>query len=131
MKWVEDYATGITRIDEQHKTIFRMAEDFRAALDTGTGARVYGILLDNLDGYSRAHFGVEEHCMEEYRCPAAQTNKEGHAVFVEVLAGFRQRYAASGYRAADARELVDTVDQWLSGHICRIDVELKQCVGAK
>jgi len=128
MKWIEDYATGIQRIDHQHKTIFEMAEDFRVALDEGAGGRVYSVLLDNLDVYCRGHFGVEERCMEEYRCPVAQTNKEGHAIFVEVLAGFRQRYTANGYRATDARELIDTVDQWLSGHICRIDVQLKQCV---
>jgi hemerythrin len=129
MKWSEDYATGIPRIDEQHKTIFRMAQDFRAALDDGAGGRVYGLLLDNLHGYCRGHFSVEERCMEEYRCPVAQTNKDAHAMFIEVLGGFRRRYDASGYRAADARELIDMVDQWLSGHICRIDVQLKHCVG--
>ena len=33
MKWSDQYATGIDHIDDQHKMIFKMAEDFRAALD--------------------------------------------------------------------------------------------------
>ncbi len=128
MKWSDDYATGVQRIDEDHKMIFRMAEDFRAALDMGRGGAVYTVLLDALTMYCRGHFGFEERCMEEYRCPVAGKNKEAHGKFVEKLSEFQERYATSGYDHTDARRLVDTVDQWLDDHICRIDVHLKRCV---
>ena len=128
MNWSDTYATGIQRIDEQHRTLFQMADDFRAGLDEGRGERIYGLFLEFLDRYIRGHFGFEEQCMEEYRCPVAQENKEAHARLIEVVRGFQRLYAASNYRAADARELVDTVDQWLAEHICGIDVQLKQCV---
>ena len=128
MKWIDDYATGVQRIDEQHKMLFKTADDFRAALDAGEGERTYGLLLDLLDRYCRSHFGFEEKCMEEYCCPVAQQNREAHASFIEVLGEFRQRYEANNYRNTDARKLVDTVDQWLTEHICRIDVHLKKCV---
>ena len=128
MKWKEDYATGVERVDEDHKMIFRMSEDFRAALDEGLGDDVYSVMLDNLRLYCRGHFGYEERCMNEYRCPVAQQNKEAHAGFIEVLSGFQKRYTESGYDRADARKLVDTVDQWLTKHICNIDIHLKRCV---
>jgi hemerythrin len=131
MKWSETYATGIAEIDEQHKTIFNMTGDFRAALDEGQGEGSYGLLLEFLERYCRGHFDFEERCMEEYRCPAAQQNKDAHVRFDGVLAGFRQRYAASGYRLADARELLDVVEQWLSNHICGVDIHLKNCVKGK
>ncbi|MDH3207971.1 MAG: hemerythrin domain-containing protein [Gemmatimonadota bacterium] len=127
MRWSEQYATGIARLDDQHKMIFKMADDFRASLDEGEGG-TYGILLDILDAYCRRHFGFEEHCMEEYRCPVARRNREAHTGFVEVLSGFRQRYELNGYDPIESRNLVDTVDRWLSEHICRLDVHLKQCV---
>ena len=66
--------------------------------------------------------------MEEYRCPVARQNKDAHTKFSAVISDFRQRYASRGYQAADARGLLDTVDQWLSNHICGIDLHLKQCV---
>ncbi len=108
--------------------IFKMAEDFRAALDVGRGDAVYSVLLESLSLYCRGHFSFEERCMEEFRCPVAEKNKEEHIRFLEKLSEFQEPYAASGYDHTDARRLVDTVDQWLDNHICRIDVHLKRCV---
>jgi len=128
MKWSDDYATGVERIDEDHKMIFKMADDFRAALDVGRGDVVYAVLLESLSLYCRGHFGFEERCMEEFRCPVAEKNKKAHGEFIEKLTEFQERYAASGYDHMDARRFVDTVDQWLDQHICRIDVHLKRCL---
>jgi len=128
MKWSKDYATGIERIDEDHKTIFRMSEDFRAALDEGMGGAVYAVLLDSLHMYCRGHFGYEERCMHEHRCPVAQKNKDAHAAFLKTMTSFQQRYTENGFDTVDARRLVDTIDAWLSNHICRIDIHLKKCV---
>ena len=111
--------------------IFRMAEDFRAALDIGKGREVYDTFLDNLQVYCRGHFGFEEQCMAEYRCLAARKNKDAHAKFLRVLSDFRRSYAANGYDLTVARELTDTVDQWLSSHICDVDIHLKRCVARR
>jgi hemerythrin-like metal-binding protein len=128
LKWSIKYATGVERIDTQHKRLFQMSEDFRAALDEGRAARVYRMLLDSLTGYARAHFGIEEECMEQCRCPAAEENTLAHVKFVEVLGGFHKRNAERGFDQAEAQRLVDFVDQWLADHIGRIDVRLKPCV---
>jgi len=128
MKWSEDYATGVERIDDDHKMIFKMSEDFRAALDNGKGESVYSVLLDSLTLYCRGHFGFEEQCMTKFRCPVAEKNEKAHQTFLETLSEFQERYAANGYNYNDARKLVGTVDGWLENHICRIDVHLKHCV---
>ncbi len=128
MRWSDEYATGIERIDNQHRTIFKMAEHFREALDEGQGESVYGILLESLDRYVRNHVGFEERCMDDYDCPVAEQAREAHQSFVDVLSGYRQRFQARGFDRAEARKLVDTIDQWLADHICRIDLHLKQCV---
>jgi len=128
MKWSDNYATGVKHIDDHHKMLFKMADDFREALDVGRGQKVYGMLLDMLQNYADAHFRMEEGCMEQYRCPVAQTNKAAHAKFLEVLAEFQQRYAVSSFYAVDAHSLVDTLELWLTDHICQIDVKLKQYV---
>ena len=128
MKWSEDYATGIEQIDEDHKTIFKMSEDFRIALDEGMGGSVYAVLLDALHMYCRGHFGYEEQCMHEHQCPVAQKNKDAHAGFLKTMTGFQQRYTENGFDPVDARRLIDTIDSWLANHICRIDIHLKKCV---
>jgi hemerythrin len=128
MKWSEAYATGIARIDAQHKMIFKMAEDFRSALDEQKGERVYPALLQTLDIYVRTHFGFEEECMARYTCPAARSNKEAHAWFLGMLTEFQRRYAGAGYEDADARNLVDSIDKWLADHIGNTDIQLKHYV---
>ena len=128
MKWREEHATGIRRVDEQHKTIFKMAEDFRITIDEAGGERTYSSLLDFLAAYCKGHFRFEEQCMEEYRCPVAQKNKEAHSMFLATLRDYQQRDALGGYLAADARDLIDTVDRWLDEHICNVDIHLKDCV---
>jgi hemerythrin len=128
MKWTDEYATGIPQIDEQHKMLFKMADDYRAALDEGEGERTYDLLLDFLERYTSAHFSFEERCMEEYRCPVAEKNKEAHAHFMVTLRDFKSRFSANRYRASDATALVETVEQWLAGHITRTDSVLRQYV---
>jgi hemerythrin-like metal-binding protein len=128
MQWSEEYATGIERIDHQHRTLFGMVDDFRAALDAGQGERVYGEFLTFLDVYARSHFCIEEQCMERYRCPVAEENRAAHARLVDVLAGFLHQYVVGGWDPANAGRLLDTVEDWLTYHICRIDVQLGNSV---
>ena len=128
MKWKDEYTIGIEPIDEQHKSLFQIAGDFRAVLDDGKGEQTYELLLGTLDTYTRVHFGIEEQCMSQHRCPVDEKNKNAHAELIETLSGFQNRYYASGYNHADASRLVDTLEQWLANHICRIDMHLKKCV---
>ena len=130
MKWSEALSTGVALLDEQHKTLFRMSDDYREALAAGKGARVYKVMLDSLYVYARSHFGSEEQCMHRSHCPAAAANADAHGRFLAVLAEYRQRYAVSGYREDEAARLVDFIDGWLAGHIGGIDVQLKPCVEA-
>ena len=128
MKWNVDCDTGVQHIDEDHKLIFKMAEDFHAALDVGRGDAVYSMLLESLSLFCRGHFGFEEQCMEELSCPVAEKNNEENVRLFENLSKFQELYAANGYDHTDAGRLIDTVEQWLEKHISRIDVHLKRCV---
>ncbi len=128
MKWKDKYAIGIEPIDEQHKMLFQMVGDFQAVLDIGKGERTYSLLLVTLDTYIRSHFRIEEQCMVKHRCPVAEKNKDAHSKLIETLSGFQNRYHSNGYDHAEASRLVDTLEQWLADHICRVDIHLKKCV---
>ncbi len=128
MKWKNEYATGIQRIDDQHKTLFKMANDFRNTLNHGGGEYIYSTLLGFLHTYCQNHFNVEERCMEKYNCPTAQQNIDAHANFMKILNQYQEIYDLHGYQESDALRLVDTIDQWLDQHICGIDSHLKNCL---
>lgn len=128
MEWSERFATGIQRIDDQHRMLFRMTSDFRSALDEGRGEPVYEVLLQSLDVYARGHFAFEENCMEQYRCPIAHLNQKAHSRFIEIVADHHLRFKTGGFKRSDARNLVDTLDEWLANHIGRIDTQLRPYV---
>ena len=125
MGWSDEYSVGNERIDNQHKMIFKMADDFKAALDDNRGDGVYSELLKSLSSYTQAHFRVEEKAMEACKCPVAVQNKEEHMKLIDVLSGFQQRYLERGFDREDAYNLVNTIDRWLADHICSIDMHLK------
>lgn len=128
MKWKDEYATGVAIVDNQHRMIFKMSEDFRDALNDDVGSSVYAGLLESLQIYCEGHFGFEEKCMDNYHCPVAKENKAAHKLFLLVLKEFEERYQNAGYQRTDAFELVDLIDSWLAEHIGRIDIHLKNCV---
>ncbi len=128
LKWKEEYATGNRTIDDQHKALFNMVNDYNFALDDGDGERTYGVLLEFLDGYCRTHFNFEEECMEEHCCPTAQQNKDEHEALLVALSGYQQRYKTNGFSDTDARKLVMTLDGWLIEHICGVDIHLRNCM---
>ncbi len=127
MKWIETYATGVDRVDEQHRMIFKSVEDYRTALNAGDGERTYGLLLTFLDRYTRGHFAFEERCMEQYRCSVSLKNKGEHERLTEVVNGYMKRFKEKGFSDVEARMLIDTIDSWLDSHICRVDVHLRHC----
>lgn len=128
MKWSDAFIIGVDRIDHQHRMLFQMVNDFESNLEEGRGARVYGDFLHSLDVYARSHFSFEESCMERYRCPAAAENRSAHGNFIEFVSGFRVRFEEQGFVPHDASNLIETLDEWLSEHIGRLDVRLRDSV---
>ena len=123
MNWKDEYATGVDKIDQDHRMIFKISEDFRSALNAGLGDKVYAVMLDNITVYCRGHLSYVEHCMEEHRSSVGHIDKAAHKQFLQALSGFKQRYAENGYDALDAHKLVDTIDLWLARLICDIHPE--------
>lgn len=130
MKWKEDYATGIKEIDEQHRSLFEMTDTFRDELDKGAGARFFESFLEFLSTFIRIHFGYEENCMLACQCPFAEQNKAEHEAFVKVIEKEAAAYQRDGYDDERARALLDRIERWLDSHICRVDIQLRDCASS-
>jgi hemerythrin len=85
-----------------------------------------------LADYAVKHFGHEEHCMDEYRCPAAQANKTAHAQFLQKFTAFRQQLETrSSSDSVIAIQLLRELSDWLVNHIRHVDAQLLPCIKAK
>lgn len=128
MKWTEAYATGSDEIDEQHKMLFLISDQYRETLEEGRGESTYDLFIEFLRDYSKIHFSLEEDCMLTHRCPAADQNKKEHCALSKLVDKEVKRFHRDGFDRATAYAIVNTIDRWLESHIGRVDVQLKSVI---
>lgn len=126
--WDDAMTTGIPKVDEQHKDLIRQLNVLIEAMSQGKGRQQIEKLLDYLTDYALNHFGYEEKCMEEYRCPVAAKNKDAHAKFVERFLALRAEIQKEGPTPRLVIEARHVLSDWLVNHILRVDSKLHPCV---
>jgi len=131
IEWNASYETGEARIDGQHRNLFDYVNRLERLLEsTPPGSPPNREEVDNLlaflESYVNTHFAYEELCMTLRGCPIARKNKEAHDRFLALYADFTQQHKARGGASVEMlRELHGTLKNWLVGHICNIDVQLR------
>lgn len=130
MKWTEKYATGISEIDSQHKTLFGSTEEFRESLASNCSPETYLGFLEFLQLYAGIHFSLEGECMLARHCPAASQNQKEHKSFMALIDDALRDYHDNGFDRPRAKELLDRVDAWLDTHILRVDTQLRKTEAA-
>jgi hemerythrin len=132
--WNAQFETGSSRLDQQHRTLINNLNHLEDMLMTTNPTRAeceFLIhLVEFLENYADTHFNEEEGCMERYRCPAHQKNKEAHEQFRAFFKRFKVRYQAKGFRREILLELHKTLSQWIEEHILRVDTQLRACIKA-
>ena len=132
LAWNNDFATGLETIDKQHRMLIdhinRLEEMLETPKPTPAEIEFAHSLVQFLESYADTHFKFEENCMERYHCRAHAQNQEAHAQFMAFFGRFKEQFKAEGFQVAAFRELHQTISTWITGHILRIDTQLKACV---
>ncbi|MBC2607361.1 bacteriohemerythrin [Pelagicoccus albus] len=128
IEWDKGFATKDSHIDEQHQQIFRFTNRFESvAQQEDPDLHEVESLLSFLNTYIQNHFRYEEACMLKRKCPAAQKNRSEHIAFKAYLSRSIETYRTEGYRKSWAKDLHKKLEDWLCNHICRVDVQLRDC----
>lgn len=127
--WTEQFATGVDRIDQQHRTLINNINHLESMLtDTNPSRAECEFLIhlvDFLESYADTHFQFEEHCMHRYRCPVHARNRQAHECFLNFLQEFKERCKKEGFRLDVLRKLHETLSGWIQEHILQVDTQLK------
>ncbi|MCK6447928.1 MAG: hemerythrin family protein [Planctomycetes bacterium] len=126
LTWSDTYETGNDRIDGQHLKLFELTNRLEAML-AGREKLDPTPVLSYLETFVNIHFCYEELCMAMGKCSVQQTNKDAHAKFMALFAQFKSRFASEGATRGLVQDLHDAIAGWIVKHICKIDVELRQC----
>ena len=124
MEWTEDLAVGITKIDEQHRELFKRIHNLLLAIREHRCKAEIDETIRFLDDYARFHFSEEEMRMEEAGYKGLQEHKLQHAIYLENIAELKQQ-AALPRESGMSYELSVTATQivvdWIVAHIMKTD----------
>ncbi len=119
MKWEDSFSVGIKKIDEQHKKLISMINDFHISLSKGHGKQALSRILEQLASYVEEHFATEENYMQEFDYPGYIAHKREHDNFTAKVLQIYEDYQAG--KEVVTLELLDFLKKWLKNHILGTD----------
>lgn len=115
LSWKESYSVGVKMLDDDHKKLIKLLNQFQTAYDYHTGEAFERTALDELVDYTKYHFEREEGLMQELGYPDFAAHKAQHESMIREVSGFVQAYEMDGHEALDG--VVNYLKGWLINHI--------------
>ncbi|MDR1083424.1 MAG: hemerythrin family protein [Deltaproteobacteria bacterium] len=119
MLWSKSLETGIPKIDDQHKELFRQAD---ILVDQSKADRVEST-LNFLKDYVNKHFADEEVYHRSSQYPKADDHKRLHVEFTAALKKQFEEFRKAANKSAMVLTINSIVINWLKEHIMRHDKE--------
>ena len=131
--WNEQYATGIARVDEEHRQLVSLINQIGAICTMESDMQKAMPILAELERYTHYHFANEERLMKEFAIDA--THIAGHFKAHE---HFRQQLAKAAGIIAESpgssikllTHLLEYLTNWLVHHILGTDMRMAREIQA-
>jgi hemerythrin len=121
IEWEDDLATGIDKIDNQHRVIFTRFAQFSSACVEGVAGDELVRLFKFLEGYTAVHFREEVEAMAGAKYPQIAAQETAHAAFLEEFARLRGLVEENGPVIENILNAKRAMIQWLINHIRHMD----------
>ncbi|OEG00006.1 hemerythrin [Vulcanibacillus modesticaldus] len=131
LKWREDLAVGINKIDQQHKELFERTDQLLNACNLGKGREEVAKLIDFLLEYVVTHFKDEEQYQKKYGYPDYDNHKMLHDKFIDEVKNLKNKLDSEGSSIGLVIEINRKVIDWLVNHIGKVDRQLATFLKSK
>lgn len=115
VKWKEEYSVGILHIDQDHKKLINLLNQFTTAYDYAMSETFEKDALEELINYTKYHFEREEQLMKENDYPDFEAHQKQHREMIQKVEHFVVMYNEKGHEALS--EISDYLTLWLINHI--------------
>ncbi|TWX70785.1 bacteriohemerythrin [Colwellia demingiae] len=119
IQWIAEYSIGNTEIDEQHKVLFTMINDFFHQ-DNKEAAIM---LFQSLSSYIDLHFESEENLLRQINYPDTEYHIKKHGELREKFHLLRDKL--DDYDIDVHHKIAMFLYNWLAQHILKADMEYK------
>ena len=134
--WREQMSVGIKEIDDDHRQLIAVINDFNFASESRSGQLDEGnmrVILAKLQRYAREHFDREEKLQLGSNYSGYAENKKQHEVLTRQLDEFVHLYADGKLGPAkSATTLMNKfLNRWLVDHILKVDLKMRGMGGPR
>lgn len=123
LSWNDQYLIGDTTIDEEHKTLFRLINDFHTHWSEKRDRKDIARVLSQLIQYGELHFQDEERIMAQADYPALDNHHQVHEKLIEEI--FKLNEELMEQSQLLERDVTKFLKQWLVDHIVHNDYEFR------
>ena len=118
MKWDDSFSVNVKEIDQQHKKLIVMLNEFYGHVGKDAG-QAFRTLLEELVDYTQYHFSTEEKYFEEFSYPETAKHMDEHKKFTDKVNDVKDRLNQK--RLVLSVEITTFLKDWLTHHIKESD----------
>ena len=115
IKWTEELSVNINSIDNQHKILVNIINDFYDKIENKSNNELISELIKNMKDYTIIHFNTEEKLFEKYNYVDTKEHKKEHDDFVKKVSDLEKRYNEG--KMILSFEITNFLKSWLINHI--------------
>lgn len=115
IEWDEAYSVSVKKMDDQHKKLFTLIDEFYNAIAQKRTKEATENLLHGLLDYTRYHFGDEEKLMLQNNYAGYKEQKAQHDYFISTVRDYQKRIHEG--KMLLSVEITSFLKDWLVKHI--------------
>lgn len=119
LEWTPAYAVGVEKLDEEHRRLFEIINQFAEIADAPASAQRIVAIIAQLKDYAQSHFDGEELYMEKIGYPFLAEHRRQHGAFIESVE-VQARRVREGHLVL-AVTLYSFLNDWIRNHILVTD----------
>ena len=123
VEWDDSLLIGHDDMDDDHKQLLTMLDDYGKAIENGSIEEQAGELLEALIHYTGEHFRREEALMRACDYPGYSNHHQVHEMLLKMATDLLKVYQQS-VDIFDHKSTLSFLRHWLIGHIASMDMPL-------
>lgn len=124
LKWTDMLSVGIHAIDEQHKVLIDMINNFYNKINEKSNNELISELIGKMKDYTMVHFHEEEALFKKYNYTEFENHKKEHDHFIEKVKDLENRFKEG--KIILSYEITAFLKDWLIKHIQGTDMKYSQ-----
>lgn len=119
--WRDELSVGDDVIDDDHRNLINIINDYDRALETGSVDHIVGV-FDRLKAYTQEHFDREENLQRAIHFDEVKSHKEKHEEMIRTLDDIHRSFLEKDRESVEKLKIL--LRDWLIQHIIKQDLKM-------